>query len=171
MKRIVTILIIISVLFSLTSCEHISENIKEESVEKIVGKILGEEVDVDIISPTPSESETTPEPSASGGILDGIIENDEDGEIDWPEDIPSDVPKADFVIKSKMKTPNGVILDFGEVEASAVIDYTDTLKNNHFEAEMEEISEKRIEASYNKSDISVKVYWYKDGDFSIMITW
>ena len=171
MKKIVTILIIISVLFTLTSCEYISENIKEESVEKIVGKILGEEVDVNIISPTPSESETTPEPSSSGGILDGIIENNEEGEIDWPEEAPSEVPKADFVIKSKMKTPNGFILGFGEVEAAAVTDYTDTLKNNHFEADMEEISEKRIEASYYKGEILVKVYWYKDGDFSIMVTW
>ena len=171
MKKLTAILIIISVLFSLTSCEYISKNIKEESVEKIVGKILGEEVDVNIISPTPSEGDTAPEPSSSGGILDGIIENDEEGEIDWPEDIPTDVPKADFTIKSKMKTPNGFILGFGEVEAAAVTDYIDTLKNNSFEAEMEEISDKRIEASYNKDKTSVKVYWYKDGDFSIMVTW
>ncbi len=171
MKKITAILIIIFVLFSLTSCEYISENIKEESVEKIVGKILGQEVDVEIISTTPSESETTPAPSSSDGLLDGIIENDEEGMINWPEDIPDDVPKADFTIKSKMKTPNGFILGFGEVGNDKVTDYTEVLKDNKFEAEMEEMSDKRIDASYSKDEISVKVYWYKDGDFSIMITW
>jgi hypothetical protein len=168
MKKIIAIFLIAVFAFSLCSCESIRKQIKEETVEKIVGKILGEDVDVTIVSPSASPGDTSPEPTESG-LLGDIIESGQD--IPWPEDIPSNVPQASLKITNKIKTPNGVILDFGVTEVAAVSEYADILKQYKYEVIKEDITEKKFDASYRKDETLVNVYWYKDGSFSLMITW
>ncbi len=170
MKKIVSIILIIILAGILCSCGDMQKQIKEESVEKIVSKIIGEEVDVHIISPTP-DAQSTAQPTSSGGILDNIIKNGDDEEIVWPETIPSDVPKLNLTIKSSVKTPNGVILDFGEIDAQSAKDYAEVLKDKLYETVREEINEKKFDAQYKKENISVTVYWYQEGSLSLMITW
>jgi hypothetical protein len=168
MKKIIAILLSAVFALSLCSCESIRKQIKEETVEKIVGKIMGEEVDVTIVSPSASPGDAGPTPTGSG-ILEDIIESGED--IPWPEDIPSNVPQPGLKITNRIKTPNGVILDFGVSEAAPVAEYAGILKDYLYETIREDISDKKFDASYRKDETQVNVYWYKDGSFSLMITW
>jgi hypothetical protein len=171
MKKLILVSLIIISLASLCSCEAIQKQIKEESVEKIVGKIMGEEVDVTIISPTPDPNSTAKPTSSAGGILDDVIKSNEDGEIEWPNSIPEDVPKINLDIKSRVKTPNGVILDYGEMDSNAALDYSTFLSSSLFEVIREDKSDKKIESLYRKGDTFVTIYWYEGGSFSVMITW
>ncbi len=170
MKKIFILVLLLITIVSLCSCEDIQKQIKEESVEKIVGKIMGEEVDVTIISPTP-DADASAEPDTTSGIFNDIIKSDTDGDIEWPEDIPSLVPELSAAIKSRMKTPNGVILDYGEMDNQTAIQYSETLKSNSFDTIREDISEKKYDALYRKDEVSVTVYWYEGGSLSVMITW
>ncbi len=169
MKKTIFIFLIISFALFATACESVQNQIKEETVEKVVGKILGENVDVTITSPTPDANE--PDSTATNGIFEDIISNGKDSEITWPENIPSIVPRFEHDIQSKINTPNGVILDFGETEIELVEQYVYRLEEYLYETIREEISEKKFDASYRKDETLVNVYWYKNGIFSLLITW
>ena len=170
MKKIIIIVLMLLMIFTLCSCDTIRENIKEEALENLIGKIMGEEVDITIKSTADAVvSDTTPEPTY--GILDGLIEDGSEKDIEWPEDIPAIVPQTGLKITKKIKTPNGVILDFDSAVLSDVKNYTDILKQYSYETVREDISDKKFDAYYTKDKTSISVYWYSEGGFSLMITW
>lgn len=181
MKKIFMFFILLFIITIFCSCDNIDNmDLKEDITETIVEKILGDNAQVEITYPSPSLI-NTPQPTPvmndiedtnenSGDISNNTEDNEQENDT-WPKNIPSKIPRTSLEIVNKMKTPNGIILDFGEVEKIIAIQYTARLKNNGFDIIREEINDKKIDASYVKDEIDVKIYWYKDGAFTLMLTW
>lgn len=165
MKKIIYCSLVLLLLFSFTGCEDIGEQLKEDITEKLLENLIGDNAQVDITYPDDT-GEDKPEPTP--GSTDGITS---DAEIKWPDDIPDDVPEVSFDIQNSLKTPNGVILDYGKIDKINVTDYIDFLMDNQFETEKEEISKNLIDSTYKNGDTSVKIYWYENGSLTLMITW
>lgn len=173
MKKKLIILLAIFIIFTFCSCDNM--DIKEDITETIVEKILGDNAKVEITyqSPSPTVSpQATPQstPDASSGVIKNTDSSNGDSST-WPEEIPSIIPEINLEIINKMKTPNGIILDFGEVEKITAKQYTNRLKNSSYETIHEDIDEKKIDATYRKDETVAKIYWYKDGAFTLMLTW
>jgi hypothetical protein len=151
-------------------------DIKEDITETIVEKVLGDNAKVEItyISPTPINTlQPTPEETEET-TSNNVLVTDDTNKVEngtWPKEIPSEVPMINLKLVNKMKTPNGIILDFGEVEKITVIQYSNRLKNDKYKTTREEIDDKKIEAIYEKNNIVANLSWYKDGAFTLMLTW
>ncbi|MCK5128872.1 MAG: hypothetical protein KAQ68_03390 [Clostridiales bacterium] len=165
MKRALVICISIVLLFSLTGCEEYRQQMKEDVTEKLLENLLGDGAQVDIIYPSMT-NENNPQATPSN-----TESSTSSNKQDWPEDIPSEVPKVSSNIENVLKTPKGVILDFGEVEMDIVQTYNDELILYQYEKVREEISNKLVDATYEKGENTVKIYWYEGGSFTLMITW
>ena len=167
MKKAIIIIMILTLISICAGCEVVEnygEKIKEDITEKLLENLLGDNAEVDITYPSASNSIT---PEASPGPSDELNTNN----ILWIDDIPSTVPVANLQIINTMKTPNGIILDFGEVDVLVVQEYMNELISLQFETIREDTSDKLIDSTYRKDETVVKVYWYINGSFTLMITW
>ena len=168
MRKFIIFITVILLLLSLTGCDEYIHQIKEDATEKLLEKLIGDDVEVDIIYKS-SSPDTTPENDNTSGI----IKSNQDVEQNnyWSDEIPAEIPKVDLIVVSKIKTPNGIIMDFGAADISFPKQYIEILKNSLYETINEEIKENLVDATYRKDDYLVKIYWYKDGLYSLMITW
>ncbi len=168
MKKLTTIIFILILIFVFAGCESINdykEKIKEDVTEKLLENLIGDNAEVDITYPSASDSQT---PQDTPAPTDGQIENPNS---DWPENIPAVVPVIDLEIENTMKIPKGIILDFGVVGVENVHGYIEVMRNSQFDIEKEDINDKYIDSTYKLEDVAVKIYWYKNGSYTLMITW
>lgn len=175
MKKLIIILISVFMLTILTACDEIGQQVKEDTAELLIEKLLGDNAKVVITYESPSPQNTLDiTPTTTSDDTSGIIkstQNEKTDNIIWQEDIPSQVPKISLKIESKLNTPNGVILNFGKTDKTVVNQYIKKLKELFFETINERINDKSIDVTYRIDDIIVKIYWYQDGSYIIMIIW
>ena len=168
-KKTVLICLIIVCVIMLVACDGIEKQVREEAVIKLAKQILGDDAEISF-----SYHPTTPTPNASGTTDTSQNANstpDPEGDLSWPDEIPSNVPQTGLDISKRIKTPNGYIIDFGEIDITQVNAYTEMLESFDYSVIKQEVTEKKIDAIYKKDETTINVYWYKDGVFSLMVTW
>lgn len=122
-KKIISILVIVVMVFSFSACSKITEKIAEKGIEKLVESKTGADVDIT-------------KDGATINVDGGSMQSGED--LDWPKDAMGELPepkaKVTFImVNEKDKGGSVTFSDFDEDKAKQ---YIESLKDMGFEEVM-----------------------------------
>ena len=122
-RKLISVLLMVVILFSLSACGKITEKIAEKGIEKLVEDKTGAEVDIT-------------KDGATINVDGGSIQSGED--LDWPKDAMGELPepkaKVTFIMVNEANKGGSVtIADFDEDKAKQ---YVEKLKDMGFKEVM-----------------------------------
>ncbi len=148
-----TVILVAAGLMFTAGCK--GKSLSEKIAEKAIEKATGGKAHID------TKGESIKVKTDEGEVSYGAANK-------WPEDIPEDVPKFEagkFAAASKMSTESGAswTMAIGDVDATAVADYVQALKDSGWTEGVSSDSEKAYHFQVQKDKYAIVLIYDKEG--------